>query len=79
MEKSKVKNIIVIAACLILGVVFVVASYMVLNLKIKDKTNVEEYAQALIELKDNSDAHSGLFIFPESVNVSNVKEYKYLI
>lgn len=79
MEKSKVKNIIVIAACLILGVVFVVASYMVLNLKIKDKTNVEEYAQALIELKDNSDAHSGLFIFPESVNVSNVKEYKYLM
>ena len=43
MEKSRVKNIIVIAACLILGVVFVVASYMVLNFKIKDKTNIVEY------------------------------------
>lgn len=78
MEKSRVKNIIVIAACLILGVVFVVASYMVLNFKIKDKTNIVEYAQALSELRENSDAHSGLFIFPENVNVDNVKEYKYL-
>ena len=78
MEKFKVKNIIVIAACLILGVVFVVASYMVLNFKIKDKTNIEEYAKVLSELRENSDAHSGLFIFPENINVDNIKEYKYL-
>lgn len=78
MEKSKVKNIIVIAACLILGVVFVVASYMVLNFKIKDKTDIENYSVSLVELRENSDAHSGLFIFPDDVKVDNVKEFKYL-
>ena len=45
MEGSRVKNIIVIAACLILGVVFVVGSFMVLNFKKEDHTNIDEYRQ----------------------------------
>jgi hypothetical protein len=77
MEGSRVKNIIVIAACLILGVVFVVASFMVLNFKKEDHTNIEEYSSNLTKLIESQDVRSGLKIFPTEVNKDKVKEFKY--
>ena len=77
MENSRVKNIIVIAACLILGVVFVVASFMVLNFKKEDHTNIEEYSSNLTKLIESQDVRSGLKIFPTEVNKDKVKEFKY--
>lgn len=77
MEGSRVKNIIVIAACLILGVVFVVASFMVLNFKKEDHTNIDEYSSNLTKLIESQDVRSGLKIFPTEVNKDKVKEFKY--
>ncbi|MBR2785351.1 MAG: hypothetical protein IKD74_05160 [Clostridia bacterium] len=77
MEGSRVKNIIVIAACLVLGVVFVVASFMVLNFKKEDHTNIEEYSSNLTKLIESQDVRSGLKIFPTEVNKDKVKEFKY--
>ena len=71
MEGSRVKNIIVIAACLILGVVFVVASFMVLNFKKEDHTNIEEYSSNLTKLIESQDVRSGLKIFPTEVEYSS--------
>lgn len=77
MEGSRVKNIIVIAACLVLGVIFVVASFMVLNFKKEDHTNIEEYSSNLTKLIESQDVRSGLKIFPTEVNKDKVKEFKY--
>lgn len=77
MEGSRVKNIIVIAACLILGVVFVVASFMVLNFKKEDHTNIDEYNSNLTKLIESKDVRSGLKIFPSEINKDKVKEFKY--
>ena len=77
MEGSRVKSIIVIAACLVLGVVFVVASFMVLNFKKEDHTNIEEYSSNLTKLIESQDVRSGLKIFPTEVNKDKVKEFKY--
>lgn len=77
MEGSRVKNIIVIAACLILGVVFVVASFMVLNFKKEDHTNIDEYNSNLTKLIESKDVRSGLKIFPSEINKDKVEEFKY--
>ena len=77
MEGSRVKNIIVIAACLVLGVIFVVASFMVLNFKKEDHTNIDEYSSNLTKLIESQDVRSGLKIFPTEVNKDKVKEFKY--
>lgn len=77
MENSRVKNIIVIAACLILGVVFVVGSFMVLNFKKEDHTNIDEYSSNLEKLIESKDVRSGLKIFPAEINKEKVKDFKY--
>ena len=77
MENSRVKNIIVIAACLILGVVFVVGSFMVLNFKKEDHTNIDEYSSNLEKLIESKDVRSGLKVFPAEINKEKVKDFKY--
>ena len=56
---------------------FVAASFMVLNFKKEDHTNIEEYSSNLTKLIESQDVRSGLKIFPTEVNKDKVKEFKY--
>ena len=41
------------------------------------KTNAEEYEEILKDARDNSDFHSELYIFPESIEGTEIKHFVY--
>ena len=41
------------------------------------KTNAEEYEEILKDTRDNSDFHSELYIFPESIEGTEIKHFVY--
>lgn len=41
-------------------------------------TNVKLYESLLNDLRDNADAHSELYIFPNTINQENTKQFKYM-
>ena len=44
-------------------------------MKINTKTDVEQYQDILKEFRDNSDFHSELYIFPESLEGTEIKKF----
>ncbi len=75
--KHKNDWLIVIGSFLLFAIFIGFIIYNFVNAQIRENTNIDEYESTLKELKENSDAHSLLYIFPDSVNKDNVLEYKY--
>lgn len=78
---SKKEVFLIILACGVIAVIFSAAiifgSRFLSSDDYEEYNDVENYQLYLEELKNNSDAHTGLYIFPKEVNIDSVEEFRY--
>lgn len=73
--KKGIKILLIILSILIICGVSI---FIINKEKIYEKKDIDKYKEYLSELKNNSDVHSKLFIFPDEINKDNVEEFQYL-
>ncbi len=66
--------LIILSVVIVCGLII----FFIARQDIKSYDDLDKYEEYLSDLRNNSDAHSKLLIFPDKINKDNVEEFEYL-